>query len=34
MKMEIVYTTGENSDFAALAKLLDEELNERYGNPV
>ncbi|HEX2946660.1 MAG TPA: GNAT family N-acetyltransferase [Clostridia bacterium] len=29
--MEIVHTTGENADFAALIKLLDDDLNERYG---
>lgn len=31
MKVEIVYTDSENPDFAKLIKMLDEDLNERYG---
>ncbi len=29
--MEIVYTDSENADFVKLTKMLDEDLNERYG---
>ncbi len=29
--MEIVYTDSENTDFVKLIKMLDEDLNRRYG---
>ncbi len=31
MTVEIVYTDSEDQDFAKLIKMLDEDLNERYG---
>ncbi|MDF2885500.1 MAG: activator of Hsp90 ATPase 1 family protein, partial [Clostridiaceae bacterium] len=31
MSLKILRTTGNNIDFIKLIKLLDDDLNERYG---